>query len=96
MPLDQNQKAKVGSFLVELLKGTADLGFAAMPLIGLYKQAKDEKVPLMDLVVASPGALDQILSALTRQASKLPEPALVAMEGFIAEARKAKAAPPKR
>jgi hypothetical protein len=96
MPLDQTQRTKVGNFLVELLKGTADLGFSALPLIGLYNQARAEKVPLMDLLIASPGAVDGIMASLQRQATKLPEPALIAMEKILADARKAKAATPPR
>jgi hypothetical protein len=50
----------------------------------------------MDLLIASPGAVDGIMASLQRQATKLPEPALIAMEKILADARKAKAATPPR
>lgn len=87
MPLDNAQKNRVGVFLVSLLKGTADVGFASLPLLTLYKQAKDEKVPLVDMVVANPEALDGIMDAMKRQAKKLPPHALAALAEIIKSAQ---------
>jgi hypothetical protein len=87
MPLDQAQKARVGSLLVGLLKGSVDLGIASLPLLSLYKQAKDEKVPFFDLVIASPEATAGLMDAMKRQAKKLPPTVILAMEEIIRSAK---------
>ncbi len=87
MALDQAQKARVGGLLVDLLKGSADLGMSSLPLLSLYKQAKTEGVPFFDLVIASPEATAGIMDALKRQAKKLPPSVLMAMEEIIQSAK---------
>lgn len=87
MPLNSDQSAKVKSFLSSLVLGTADLGFASLPLVDLYKQAKKEGVSFADLVVSDPKALEGILGAVQRQADQLPPVALSIIKGIVEQAQ---------
>ena len=90
MALSPQDTAKVVSFLGSLINGAADLGFAALPLVALYSQARKEGVPLSDLLVRDPTAITSILQALKRQASQLPPAVLTALEDVLREAREGK------
>lgn len=87
MALSDTDKQRVGSFLGDLLRGTADLGFAALPLVKLYSAAKTEKLSFTDLLLRDPETALAIAAAMKRQAKKLPPEVIGALEQVIAMAR---------
>jgi len=90
MALTEGEKAKVGAFLGALMRGAADLGFSALPLVALYTKARVEKTPLTDFILKDPAALDAVIQSLKRQAKTLPLPVIIALEGILTDARKSK------
>jgi hypothetical protein len=85
--LSEADKQKVGLFLGALLRGTADLGFAALPLVKLYSAAKTEKLNFTDLLMRDPETALAIVTAMRRQAKKLPPEVVSALEQVVAMAR---------
>jgi len=90
MPLTPEQSAKVKSFLSSLVLGTADLGFASLPLVALYQQAKREGTSFADMVASDPKASVGILDAMQRQADKLSPGTLAVLEAIVKQAQSKK------
>ncbi len=86
--MDERDKSKVGQFLAQIMLGTADLGFAALPLVGLYAKAKAERVRFSDMLMRDPAVVAELMGALTRQARTLPPSVLMALKQVIADAEK--------
>ncbi len=87
MPLSEIDKLQVSAFLGGLVRGTAEVGFAALPLLKLYKVAKEERVSLPDLLARDPETVLEIIAALRRQARKLPPSVIKALEQVVIAAK---------
>jgi len=71
MPLRQGEVERLSNFLGNLLNGEADLGMGAIAMIGLYSQAKAEKLNFLDLLLTDPDMADRIVKAMSKQAAGL-------------------------
>lgn len=81
--MQPNDRDKVAQFLGQLMGGAAELGMAAMPLISLYKQAKQEGVDFWGLVLSHPHYCDQVVVALRKHAAKLPDSVVVGLRAVL-------------
>ena len=73
MPLQSDEIAKVKQFLGSLLNGAAELGFSALPILSLYKRAKDERVDFWMLLLTDPDMSAKLVGAMRKHAGKLPD-----------------------
>lgn len=68
---------RLGAFFGRLLLGTADLGFAALPLIKMFKDAKAssdwKEQGLVEWIQADPKAAEVVARVLERARAKLSD-----------------------
>lgn len=81
-----DDRKRVAEFLGALLNGAADLGFAALPLLGLYKKAKDEKLDFWLLVLSDESLSSMLVRKMREHAARLP-PSFVAALKLVIQAR---------
>lgn len=81
------QPTQLKEFLSKLVLGTAELGFASLPLIEMYKKAKAAGTSFPEMLATDPKALDGILTAVQRQADKLSPTTLAIMEAIVKQAQ---------
>lgn len=86
-PLSGQEQTKVGSFVGQLLRGVADLGFTALPYVALYQRAREQKLTIIDLALEDEETVRTVVEALKRKAARLPLPILHLMEQVIVAAR---------
>ena len=86
-PLTPEERAKLGAFLASLLSGAADLGISSLPLVALYARARKEGIPVMDLALSDPVAVEGVLKAIERQAPRLPQSVITTLEHVARVAR---------
>ena len=86
-PLNAPERKDLGMFCGGILRGTAQLGMAALPLVTLYQRAQAEKLTIIDMALEDPETVRVVLEALKRQAARLPPPILHLMEQVIVTAR---------
>lgn len=86
-PLSPGDQAKVGQFIGRMLRGVADIGLAAMPMISLYTTAKQTGVSIIDLALEDEDTMRSVVEALGRRAERIPPPLLKLMERVVADAK---------
>lgn len=87
MSLAEHDKQQVGAFLGALLRGEADLGWGALPMVKLYSAAKTEKVDLFDMLVRDPQTTSLFVSAMKKRARELPASLIKQLEQVIVTAK---------
>lgn len=92
-PLSDPERGDLGRFCGGILRGTAQLGLAALPLVTLYQRAQAEKLTIIDLALEDQETVRVVLESLRRQAAKLPLPILQLMEQVVVQARQRASGP---
>lgn len=87
-PLSPGDQAKVGQFIGKMLRGVADVGMAAMPMISLYTTAKQTGVSIIDLALEDEDTMRSVVDAIGRRAERLPPPLLKLLERVVADAKR--------
>ncbi len=87
MSLSELDKQQVGAFLGALLRGEAQLGWSAMPMIKLYTAAQKEKVDLFDMLARDPKTMTLLVAAMKKRARELPASLIKQVEQVIVSAK---------
>lgn len=71
------QQTALAGFIARLLAGTADVGFAMVPLISMFKEARQDPAwkerGVAQWLKEDPGAAEVLAGALQRAKSHLPD-----------------------
>lgn len=87
MPLSELDKQQVGAFMGALLRGEAQLGWSAMPMIKLYGAAQQEHVDLFDMLVRDPQTMNLFVASMKKRARELPASVVKQLEQVIVSAK---------
>lgn len=74
---------RIADFLGSLLNGAADLGITALPLLNLYKRARDERLDFWLLVLSDPTTADALAKAIEQHAIRVSPRLIAAMKLVI-------------
>lgn len=76
-PQPTKQQTALAGFIAKLLAGTADVGFAMMPLIAMFKEARQDpswkERGVAQWLKEDPRALEVLAGALNRAKTHIPD-----------------------
>lgn len=75
--------ARLQQFLGGVLNGAVDLGIGALPLLALYRRAKDEKLDFWQLVLTDEAMATTLVRKMRMHAGKLPDSVVSALKLVI-------------
>lgn len=81
--LNPVDKAQISAFLSSVVRGQAQLGMGALPMLKLYAAAQHQAADIPELIMADNEAVRALVGALSKRARDLPPSIIKQLEGII-------------
>lgn len=92
-PLSEDEKKQLAQFLLGIARGTADLGWGSIGMIGLYNRAAEHRLSIVSILTSDADLMMEIANGLKDRAAKLPSSVVQVLKHVILAAEQAQQVP---